>query len=85
MITKLKATVYRGGNRRFFSLDAAAHAAARAKIKERCECDTVDHGAMGIESITCWYHEPENYDVLTRRLARIYKKAYFKAKAAEVG
>ena len=76
MITKEKATVYRGGGRRFFSLDAAAHGAARAKIKERCECDSIDHGALGIEYITCWYHEPENYATLTRRLARIYKQAY---------
>ena len=72
MIQESKATVYHGGGRRWLTLQAAANAEARSKISERCECESIDHGAMDIEHITCWYHEPENYPVILRRLSWLY-------------
>lgn len=70
------ATVYRGGGRRYFSKRSACRAAARAKIKQRCDCETVDHGFMGVEQIACSYHSDMNrYEKMIRRLARVYAAA----------
>lgn len=69
------ATVYRGGGRRWFTKRAACNAAAKAKIKTRCECETNDHGSMGLEYIACSYHvDLERFHRIVRRLAAIYRK-----------
>lgn len=72
-IRKESAIVYRGGGRRWFTLDAACRAAARAKLKTRCECDSGDAEAQYPGS-TCHYHG-ERYGRFVRKLAAIYKAA----------
>lgn len=76
MIIQETAIVYWGGRRRWFSIKAAANAEANAKIKSRCSCESEDHGEFGIEHMSCWYHDPDNYDTIKRRLARMYIKAF---------
>jgi hypothetical protein len=75
-----QATVYRGGGRRWFTLRAAAHASAKAKIKERCDCDYCDHPEMpgaGREHLPCRYHNGTEFsEKVLRRLSRIYVAAY---------
>jgi len=73
-----KATVYRGGGRRWFTLQAACNAEARAKINERCECDCSDYDTS---PVACALHEEERYSVIRRRLARVYRNAYKARKA----
>jgi len=69
-------TVYRGGGRRWMTKRAACNAAAKAKIKTRCECEKNDHGPMGIEHLPCAYHaDLDRFHKIVSRLARIYFKA----------
>jgi hypothetical protein len=75
-VTDEVAKVYRAGGRRFFSKKAAFHAAARAIIKKRCDCEMGDSITPGI---TCRYHEPEHYPVVAARLARFVARAYAQA------
>lgn len=71
-----QATVYFGGNRRWFTLMGACRAEARLKIKARCDCETIDHGNMGMEHLTCSYHHQDRYGKIVRRLAQKIKIAY---------
>ena len=77
-----QATVYRGGGRRWFTLKGACSAEARAKIKERCECDYCDHPEMpgaGREDLLCQYHDGSvRATEILRRLTRVYMVAYRK-------
>lgn len=73
MIAKENAQVFRGGGRRWLTKNAACRAEAKAKIRERCDCETVDHGHMGREHITCSYHaDMGRFYKIVRRLARMY-------------
>lgn len=69
------ATVYRGGGRRWFTKNAACKAEARAKIKEKCECDHIDHEGHGRQDLPCSRHHPDRYPKILRRLTRIYINA----------
>lgn len=77
MIKTESATVYCGGGRRWFTLNAAARAEAKRKIKERCDCDSGDRDTP---PVVCYYHA-EAYPEVIRRLAYKYK-AQFKAAQA---
>lgn len=70
------ATVYRAAGRRFFTKDAAIHALAKQKYKQKhpCECSGVDEDYCGLHP-----GEP-NADKAIRRLTKIYKKAARKVK-----
>lgn len=70
------AKVYRGGGRRWFTLQAACNAQARAKIMERCECEPFDPLEWRVEPITCDMHATERYPKILRRLSKIYRNAY---------
>lgn len=75
-VTVETATVYRGGGRRYFTKRAAISAEARAKLRERCDCDYCDHPEMpgaGREHLPCQYHDGSEraYKIL-RRLTRLY-------------
>lgn len=73
-VTTETATVYRGGRRRWFSLDAAIKAEAqmlhRQRFKPRCECEDGDEHMLGE---TCQYHEYEFYRKFVRRVTRLIK------------
>lgn len=69
-------TVYHGGGRRWLTLRSACSAEARALLKTRCECETIDHGSMGSEHLVCWYHEEERNAVLMRRLSGGYMRRF---------
>ena len=72
-----EAIVFHGGNRRWFTLNAACRAEAKAMLTTRCECARGDYdGQYGTPSETCFYHDPANYPRLVRRLARLHKIAY---------
>lgn len=79
MIAVETATVYRAGGRRYFTKRAACIAQARAKIKQRCECDYCDHPEMPgcpTEYLPCEYHDDSaRASKIMRRLTRIYMKA----------
>jgi hypothetical protein len=71
-----QATVYRGGGRRWFSKKSACRAEAKAKIKSRCDCEQIDHGSMGVESVACSYHaDMDRFQKIVRRLSNIYLHA----------
>ncbi|WP_288081192.1 hypothetical protein [Pseudomonas sp.] len=75
-VTTSQAVVYKGGGRRYLTLRSACAAEARALLKTRCECETMDHGPMGYEHLTCWYHEDERNAVLMRRLTGGYMRRF---------
>lgn len=81
------ATVYRGGRRRWFSLEAACNAEAwvimRAKDKPRCECDRPEYGGgfLTYPGYTCDLHKDGSYQKRHRRLVRLVRAAF----AASVG
>lgn len=75
-VTISTATTYTGGGRRYLTLKSACAAEARALLKTRCECETIDHGPMGYEHLTCWYHEPERNAVMMRRLTGAYMRKF---------
>lgn len=75
MVTTEQATVYRGGGRRWFSLESACRAEARAIIRKKCDCDTADDDIYGTIHLTCNLHKPERYPKIVRRLARLVKHA----------
>lgn len=71
-----QATVYRAGNRRFFTKRAAYNHAAREKIRSRCDCEPLDYAdfASGYMPMACRYHEDmDRCAKLQARLARWYK------------
>lgn len=77
-VTSETATVYRFGNRRYFTKRAACTARARAKLKERCECDYCDHDELPgcpREDLPCSLHAYPRNEKIMRRLTRIYMKA----------
>lgn len=76
MVTIEQATVYRGGGRRWFSLNAACRAEAKAIMKRKCECDYVDHENYGRQELPCSLHHPDRYSKIVRRLARLVKASY---------
>ncbi|MEH6483070.1 MULTISPECIES: hypothetical protein [Pseudomonas] len=69
-VSASQAKVYKGGGRRYLTLRSACNAEARARIREHCECEWMDHGAMGTECLRCDYHHP----VYEERTARIVKR-----------
>jgi hypothetical protein len=77
------ATVYRAGGRRYLTARAAAGAAARSKIKERCACDYCDHDELPgspREDLPCSYHNgSERAEQVLKRLTRIYLRAFRRA------
>ena len=76
VITKETATVYRGGGKRYFTKKAAYNAAARAKIKTRCDCESpmLADFETGYLPVCCKYHEDaDRLAKLQARLARWYK------------
>jgi len=75
-VTSSQAVVYKGGGRRYLTLRSACIAEARALLKTRCECEVMDHGSMGTEYLTCWYHEEEREKVLMRRLTGGYMRRF---------
>jgi len=79
MIQIETATVYRGGGRRYFTKRAAVVAEARAKLRERCDCDYCDHPerpGCPTEQLPCQYHDgSERAEKILRRLTRIYMNA----------
>lgn len=74
MIVEIQtATVFKGGGRRFFTKRAAYRSAAKAKIRERCECYP-DDPITGDPGESCEYHEDlEKWDRIVTRLARLYQ------------
>lgn len=74
------ATTYRAGGRRYLTKSAAFRAAARAKIRERCECEPADDDPRGPGPVTCYYHEDAiRYERLIRTLAYFHGAAYRRA------
>lgn len=70
MISTEQATVYRGGGRRWFTLQAAQRAEARTIIKRRCECCKGDHITP---DYVCDYHDdPVKFDRMTRLLVAMF-------------
>lgn len=79
VISQESAIVYRGGKRRWFTLQAAANAEARQRVKERCECE---RGTFETPAYVCEYHAQKNYlktQALIERLAGFYKRKYCQA------
>ena len=74
------ATVYRGGGRRWFTVQAACRAEARAKLKLNCDCDYCDHPEMPgcpTEDLPCQYHDgSERAAKILRRMTRLYVAAW---------
>jgi len=75
-VTSSQAVVFKGGGRRYLTLKSACKAEARALINARCDCEYMDHGPMGSEWLTCWWHEEERNAVLMRRLTGGYMRRY---------
>lgn len=76
-----QATVYIGGGRRWFTKRAACRAEAKAKVKARCDCESINHGHMGIEYLTCSYHaDADRFQKIIRRLSGMYLRAMEGAK-----
>lgn len=73
MVTAETATVYRAAGRRWLTKQGACRAAAKAKIRTRCECERGDHITP---PCSCFYHaDLERYEKIIRRLARMYAPA----------
>lgn len=85
IVETVEAIVFKAGGRRYFTKNAAYLAAARNKIKTKCECYDGSNGYDGGNYYeeppeTCKYHEDTNrYEEIKRRLAYIYKQADFKS------
>ena len=75
-VTSSQAVVYKGGGRRYLTLKSACNAEARSLINARCDCEYMDHGPMGSEWLTCWWHEDERNAVLMRRLTGGYMRRF---------
>ena len=64
-VTTEKATVFKGGGRRYFSKSAAIHSEARASFRaavrskeDRCNCETIDDDMFGgTYTSPCKYHD----------------------------
>jgi hypothetical protein len=89
MIQQSTATVYRGGRRRWLSLDAACRAEAKTRLKTHCDCDSgyseyMDNG-YEVPPYTCGYHQEGRYDKFVRRLAAIYKRTFLSGQAPKEG
>lgn len=86
MIKSENATVFRAGGRRYLTLRAASMAAVRSKLREKCECDYCDHPEMPgcvTEHFPCHYHDDsERAQKITRRLGRLYVRAFRATKEA---
>lgn len=80
MILTETTTVYKANGRRYLTLRAAATAAARGRLQDRCECDYCDHPEMPgapTEYLPCSYHNnSERAQKIIRRLARIYLQSF---------
>lgn len=78
MIAVENATVFRGGGRRWFTRRAAGRAEAKARIKERCECEEGDMDMGGVyPGYTCEYHTEANLPrtaEIVNRLGRFYER-----------
>jgi hypothetical protein len=79
-ITVETAIVFRAAGRRWFTKAAACRAAAKAKIRSKCECEPPEAGywhgkGAGYPGMVCEYHKDEQrYGKLVRRLARFYAR-----------
>lgn len=69
-ITQETAIVFKGGGRRYFTLKAACHAAARKKIRDRWRESGDDYREMDLE----------RYARIVRTLAYFYTAAYRRQK-----
>jgi hypothetical protein len=79
IVTKQTVTVYKGGRRRCFSRWAAYRNAAKAKMRERCECY---HGSDStIDPTELCKHHYGNVGIRIDRLARFY--SYLDSKTEE--
>lgn len=66
-----QATVYRAAGRRWPTLDGACRAAAKAKIKTRCDCC---EGDSVTPPYACTYHrDMDRWTKMVRRLAQVYR------------
>ena len=68
-VEKITATVFKGGGRRWFTLQAAERSEARAAIKKRCECDRGSSFGPYEPSYICWYHKDP---VRLQRIIHLY-------------
>lgn len=69
---KETATVYRAAGRRWLTKRAAGQAEARAKIRQRCECE---RGDVDVPGYTCHYHNDHGrYMKILRRLGKMYER-----------
>ena len=69
---KETAIVYKAAGRRWLTKRAAGQAEARAKIKQRCDCDKGDSITPGY---TCSYHiDHGRYMKMLRRLGKMYER-----------
>lgn len=72
IIELIPAVTYRAGGRRWLTKKAAYRAAAREKLRQRCECDRGDEFTPGE---TCRLHaDSVRYQKLIRRLAFHYAR-----------
>lgn len=79
-VTAQVAKVYRDGNRRWFGLDTACRAKAKAIIRRHCQCDDGDYdGLGGTPGYTCHNHEDGRYWPLVEKLAARIKREYLRS------
>lgn len=80
MIRAETTTVYRANGRRYLTVRAAATAAARGRLQDKCYCDYCDHPEMPgapTEQLPCEYHnDSPRAQKIIRRLARTYLQAF---------
>lgn len=80
MIRAETTTVYRANGRRYLTIRAAANAAARGRVQDKCYCDYCEHPEMPgapTEYLPCEYHDNSpRAQKMMRRLARIYLQAF---------
>lgn len=68
----MKATVYQGARRRFFSKAAAERSYFWAALKRRCECEEPTR-ANDYNGYACEYHRGDNRDQINRLLKRFLR------------
>ena len=79
MVTVEAATVYRGGNRRWLTLNAAVKAEAIKLIKKKYPTERAHYCDGYVEEPGSHWHDLPRSDVLLRRMSRLVRAA------AEIG
>lgn len=75
-VSKETATAWRGGGRRWFTLNAALRAEARAAIAAKCECESPSY-ADRYPGWTCgWHSDRGYYERVLDRFVRLYRRRY---------